>query len=89
MTIKDHRELVCWQRSVELRRHVYALIAKPEVRADRDFCQQILASARSATGNIAEGFGGPTPCSADTSISLSDPFRKPLIVSTRRSKAVI
>jgi four helix bundle protein len=37
-----------------------AIIAKPPASRDRDFCDDIRASSRSAPSNIAEGFGRTT-----------------------------
>jgi four helix bundle protein len=57
---KHHEELVCWQLARELKKEVYAFIAKPPVNRDFDFCSDIRASARSGPANIAEGFGRST-----------------------------
>lgn len=60
MGAKHFTELRCWQLSNKLKRDVYALTAKDSVRKDRDFCDDIRRSARSALSNIAEGFGRET-----------------------------
>src|SRR5689334_8817187 len=52
--VRRYEDLVCWQLSDELKRRVYAVIARPEVRRDFDFCDQVRRSARSAPSNIAE-----------------------------------
>ena len=56
-TIKHYRELDCWRLSVELRDAVLAVTARPRVRRNLRFCDQIAGAARSAPSNIAEGFG--------------------------------
>jgi four helix bundle protein len=55
--IKSHEELVAWQLSSELEDRVYAFVEKPAAARDRDFCNDIRRSARSAPANLAEGFG--------------------------------
>jgi four helix bundle protein len=55
--VRRYQELEAWQIADELKREVYALIATGPVSKDFDFCNQIRASAASATKNIAEGFG--------------------------------
>ena len=45
------------QRAEALRQFVYRLISHPPASLDRDFCWQIKRASRSATDNIAEGFG--------------------------------
>jgi len=57
---KHFRELVCWQLAHELKCEVYAFTHKLPAQSDRDFCQDIRASARSAPSNISEGFGRET-----------------------------
>jgi four helix bundle protein len=54
---RTYRELVCWQLSTDLKKGVYALIAKPTVMKDVEFCHQIRGAARGAPRTIAEGFG--------------------------------
>ena len=53
---KSFEELVAWQLSVELREAVLAAIQGERVSRDREFCDQIRDSARSAPRNLAEGF---------------------------------
>ncbi len=60
MGARHYKELVCWQLAHELKCEVYAFTDKMPAKQDRDFCQDIRASARSAPSNIAEGFGRET-----------------------------
>jgi four helix bundle protein len=60
MGARHFAELRCWQLANELKREVYAFTAIEPARRDRDFCDDIRASARSAPANIAEGFGRHT-----------------------------
>lgn len=57
MGAKDFTELIAWQLANELKAFIYELTKRPAVRADRDFCREAIEAARSATKNIAEGFG--------------------------------
>jgi four helix bundle protein len=57
MAARTYRELLCWQLSTDLKKEVYAIIAKPTVMKDAKFCDQIRGSARGAPRTIAEGFG--------------------------------
>jgi four helix bundle protein len=57
MVARRYDELECWQLANELKLKVYALTARSNVRKDLEFCQQIRGSGRSATSNMAEGFG--------------------------------
>ena len=57
MVARHYRELVCWQLSNDLKRRVYAIIAKPPASRDFEFCKQIRGSARGAPRTISEGFG--------------------------------
>ena len=61
MIARTYRELVIYQRSVELREMVFAMIATPRVEADRRFCEQVRDAVRSPPRNIAEGFGRYNP----------------------------
>jgi four helix bundle protein len=61
MGARTYRELVVFQRSAELRRRVLALLATPEARVDRRFCDQARDAVRSPPRNIAEGFGRYNP----------------------------
>jgi four helix bundle protein len=55
-TIKSHEDLVAWQLSEELKDRVYEMIANSAAGRDRDFCDDIRRSARSAPANLSEGF---------------------------------
>jgi four helix bundle protein len=54
---KRYEELICWQLSYELQQAVFAITDSGPLARDLKFCNQIRESARSATRNIAEGFG--------------------------------
>jgi four helix bundle protein len=54
---RDFTELSVWQFADELRILVGEITARPGVRRDFSYCDQCNAAARSATANIAEGFG--------------------------------
>ncbi len=54
---KDFREIAAWQRSHDVKCRVDMFLERPEVRRKYRFCDQLADSARSAPGNIAEGFG--------------------------------
>ena len=54
---KSFRELLAWKLARELRSKVRELCQRPAVRADVKLHGQLLDAARSATRNIAEGFG--------------------------------
>jgi four helix bundle protein len=54
---KRYEDLVCWQLSYELQQAVFAITETGPVTRDLRFCDQIRESSRSATRNIAEGFG--------------------------------
>lgn len=54
---KHFSEIVAWQLARELKRHIYVLLRRPEFKNDRDLSGQLRRAARSAPGNIAEGFG--------------------------------
>jgi four helix bundle protein len=57
MIARRYQDLDCWQLSNNLKRLVYAFIAKPPASKDFEFCDQIRRSARGAPRTIAEGFG--------------------------------
>jgi four helix bundle protein len=57
MTVKSYRELVCWQLSVQLRDEMIEITDRAPVARHVRFCEQVGGSTRSATANIAEGFG--------------------------------
>ena len=54
---KDFRELVCWKLAYALRREVLQLCRRSQIRQDYKLSSQLREAARSATRNIAEGFG--------------------------------
>jgi four helix bundle protein len=57
MTIKQYRDLVCWQLSSHLRDSLLEILARPKVSRDRRFCDQLGDAIRSAPSNMSEGFG--------------------------------
>jgi four helix bundle protein len=57
MGAKDFTELAAWQLADELRTLVIAITERSPARRDFKFCDQMRDAARSATNNIAEGFG--------------------------------
>jgi four helix bundle protein len=57
MVVRRFEDLEVWQLADELKKKVYALVDRSNVRSDRRFCDQITASAASAPANLAEGFG--------------------------------
>jgi len=54
---KHFSEIVAWQLANQLKRSVYALIERPQFRAEYKLCDQLREAARSGPSNIAEGFG--------------------------------
>jgi four helix bundle protein len=56
MGARHPRDLVAWQLAHELKLQVYALIARPAVRRDVRFCEQIREASASAETHIAEAF---------------------------------
>jgi four helix bundle protein len=56
MGADSFQELVAWQLARELRRESAHLCRKPQLARDFELVDQIRRAARSATGNIAEGF---------------------------------
>src|SRR5262245_28706875 len=57
MGVRRFEDLIVWQLSEKLKQEVFAFSATTPASLDRDFCNQIRDSSRSATRNIAEGFG--------------------------------
>ena len=58
MVARHYQDLVCWQLANELKRRVYAFIARSPVGSRlRILRSDTRRSARSARRNIAEGFG--------------------------------
>jgi four helix bundle protein len=55
-SIKSHEDLVAWQLSDELEDRVYEITARSSARKDRDFCNDIQRSGRSAPANLSEAF---------------------------------
>ena len=56
MGARHPRDLAAWQLAHQLKLGVYALVAKPAIRRDFRFCEQIREASASAEANIAEGF---------------------------------
>ncbi len=56
MIARRFEDLIVWRLSHELQQAVFAFSELDPARRDREFCDQIRASARSATHNTAEGF---------------------------------
>ena len=56
MGVRKFEDLVVWQLSWKLQQDVFAFTATKPASLDRDFCNQIRDSSRSAPRNIAEGF---------------------------------
>jgi four helix bundle protein len=54
--IKSHEDLVAWQLSDELEDRVYEVTARSDAQTDRDFCDDIQRSGRSAPANLSEAF---------------------------------
>jgi four helix bundle protein len=57
MVARRFEDLVAWQLAHRLQDEVFAFTARSPCVRDVKFCDQIRASSRSATANIAEGFG--------------------------------
>jgi len=56
MKVEHHRDLEVWQLADEIRRVIFELTSRPEVKKDFEFCDQSRRAARSACRNFAEGF---------------------------------
>jgi four helix bundle protein len=54
-SVRSHRDLVVWRRSLDLAEHVYALAARFPPAEQFRLTSQITRSAVSAAANIAEG----------------------------------
>ena len=54
------QDLMCYQLARELRKTISHLIETTRLASDDDLCDQMRRGARSATGNIAEGFRCPS-----------------------------
>ena len=57
MSIRDFRDLRCWQLAQQMRREVCAICAKPAAAQDERFCNGFRAASGSVCRNLAEGFG--------------------------------
>ena len=57
MTFKSFEELDCWQAAKEVRVYIEKIIAKLPASEKFDLSDNMKRAARSATRNIAEGFG--------------------------------
>jgi four helix bundle protein len=57
MSVRDFRELVCWQLSYELKCEVVAFTSTGPASKDFKYRDQIRDSSSWAPSNIAEGFG--------------------------------
>lgn len=55
--MKDHRDLVVWQKAIELVKDVYRLVAKLPASERYNLSDQMKRSAISVPSNIAEGAG--------------------------------
>jgi four helix bundle protein len=55
--VRRYQDLECWQLADELKKEVYALVARTPAKNDWKFRDQILDSAASAPRNLAEAFG--------------------------------
>jgi four helix bundle protein len=56
VAVRHHRDLDVWKLADEVRQQILQLISRPDVRRDRQFCDQASRAASSACHNIAEGF---------------------------------
>jgi four helix bundle protein len=54
---KSFEEIAAWQHSRAVKQRVYVLLKRPALHRDVKLATQLRESARSAPGNIAEGFG--------------------------------
>jgi four helix bundle protein len=57
MAARRFEDLIVWQLSHDLKEGVFAFTATRPASLDRNFCDQIRESSRSAPTNISEGFG--------------------------------
>jgi four helix bundle protein len=57
MSVRDFRDLVCWQLSYELKCEVFAFTATGPASRDFKYRDQIRDSSAAAPRDIAEGFG--------------------------------
>jgi four helix bundle protein len=61
MGVHRFEDLIVWQLSVKIQQEASAILARPDVRRDGRFCEQLRNSTRSTPANIAEGFGRYSP----------------------------
>ena len=61
MRASRFQDLIVWQLANELAIEIVLLTRRSSLRADRRFCTQLAAAARSIPANIAEGFARFTP----------------------------
>lgn len=59
--VKSYRELVGWQKAIELVETIYALVKKFPKHEQYRLVDQLTRAAVSVPSNIAEGFGRATP----------------------------
>lgn len=57
MDVKSYRDLIAWQKSIELVKHIYELAAKWPKEELYGLASQIKRAAVSVPSNIAEGHG--------------------------------
>jgi len=57
MTIRDFRDLQCWQQANKLRQEIIAICEQAEAADDRRFCSGFMNAAGSVCRNLSEGFG--------------------------------
>ncbi len=55
--ITSFEDLECWKACTDVRRHIMKLVARFPVREQFSLADDMTRAARSATHNIAEGFG--------------------------------
>ena len=58
--IRDFKDLVVWQRSIELAKVCFEIVCNAPRRATRGIGAQLVDAADSVGANIAEGHGRPT-----------------------------
>jgi four helix bundle protein len=58
--IRDFRDLIVWQRAMELSKACYEIVEAAPRRATRGIGMQLINAADSVGANIAEGHGRPT-----------------------------
>ncbi len=58
---RTHEDFDAWKLADELRRRMRPILARPDLRADRDLWKQLRRATRSPCPNIAEGFSRFNP----------------------------